>query len=191
MRQPINLNPMFLSPPSSDDEQQSFPLAYILEGSFPSYFDGKPMPEKTTEDTGPETQDNKESTPEPVAEKATADLSKIKGRGSFISKGKPAKIFLMAAPDMLKDNVLNPEGNSPNDMFVLNTLDALNHRENIAVMRSKVLSFNPLLDTGTLTKTFVKTFNIAGLPVLVVFLGLIVWLKRHSRKKRIQSMFQK
>ncbi|MDH3344835.1 MAG: Gldg family protein [Desulfobacteraceae bacterium] len=191
MRQPINLNPMFLSPPSSDDEQQSFPLAYILEGSFPSYFDGKPMPEKTTENTGTEPQDNKESTPEPVAEKATADLSKIKGQGGFISKGKPAKIFLMAASDMLKDNVLNPEGNSPNDMFVLNIIDALNHRENIAVMRSKVISFNPLADTGTLTKTFVKTFNIAGLPVLVVFLGLIVWLKRHSRKKRIQSMFQK
>ena len=191
MRQPINLNPMFLSPPSPDDEQQSFPLAYILEGSFPSYFDGKPMPEKTTEDTGTETQDNKESTPEPVAEKATADLSKIKGQGGFISKGKPAKIFLMAASDMLKDNVLNPEGNSPNDMFVLNTIDALNHRENIAMMRSKVLSFNPLMDAGTVTKTFVKTFNIAGLPVLVVFLGLIVWLKRHSRKKRIQSMFQK
>jgi ABC-2 type transport system permease protein len=46
------------------------------------------------------------------------------------------------------------------------------------------------MDAGTVTKTFVKTFNIAGLPVLVVFLGLIVWLKRHSRKKRIQSMFQ-
>lgn len=191
MRQPINLNPMFLSPPSSDDEQQSFPLAYILEGSFPSYFDGKPMPEKTTEGTGIESQDNKKTTPEPVVEKTTADLSKIKGQGGFISKGKPAKIFLMAGSEMLKDNVLNPEGNSPNDMFILNTIDALNHRENIAVMRSKVLGFNPLVDTGTLTKTFVKTFNIAGLPVLLVFLGLIVWLKRHSRKKRIQSMFKK
>jgi len=191
MGQPINLNPMFLSPPSSDDEQQSFPLAYILEGSFPSYFDGKPMPEKTTEDTGTENQEDKETAPEPVAEKAPIDLSKIKGKGGFISKGKPAKIFLVASSDILRDNVLDPEGNSPNDMFVLNTIDALNHRENIAMMRSKVLSFNPLTDTGALTKTFVKTFNIAGLPVLVVFLGLMVWLKRHSRKKRIASMFQK
>jgi ABC-2 type transport system permease protein len=191
MGQPINLNPMFLSPPSSDDEQQSFPLAYILEGSFPSYFDGKQMPEKTTEDIGTENQEDKETAPEPVAEKATVDLSKIKGKGGFISKGKPAKIFLLASSDMLKDNVLDPEGNSPNDMFVLNIIDALNHRENIAMMRSKVLSFNPLVDTGALTKTFVKTFNIAGLPVLVVFLGLVVWLKRHSRKKRIASMFQK
>ena len=191
MGQPINLNPMFLSPPSSDDEQRSFPLAYILEGSFPSYFDGKPMPEKTTEDIGTDNPEEKETAPEPVAEKATIDLSKIKGKGGFISKGKPAKIFLVASSDMLRDNVLDPEGNSPNDMFVLNTIDALNHRENIAVMRSKVLSFNPLMDTGALTKTFVKTFNIAGLPVLVVFLGLMVWLKRHSRKKRIASMFQK
>ncbi len=166
-------------------------MAYILEGSFPSYFDGKQMPEKTTEDIGTENQEDKETAPEPVAEKANVDLSKIKGKGGFISKGKPAKIFLLASSDMLKDNVLNPEGNSPNDMFVLNTIDALNHRENIAMMRSKVLSFNPLVDTGALTKTFVKTFNIAGLPVLVVFLGLVVWLKRHSRKKRIASMFQK
>jgi cbb3-type cytochrome oxidase subunit 3 len=42
-----------------------------------------------------------------------------------------------------------------------------------------------------LTKTFVKTFNIAGLPVLLVFIGLIVWLRRRSRKKQIQMMFQK
>jgi ABC-type uncharacterized transport system involved in gliding motility auxiliary subunit len=182
---------MFLSPPSSDDEQRSFPLAYVLEGAFPSYFDGKPMPEKTTEDIGTDNPEEKETAPEPVAEKAPIDLSKIKGKGGFISKGKSAKIFLVASSDILRDNVLDPEGNSPNDMFVLNTIDALNHRENIAVMRSKVLSFNPLTDTGALTKTFVKTLNIGGLPVLVVFLGLLVWLKRHSRKKRIASMFQK
>jgi ABC-2 type transport system permease protein len=118
-------------------------------------------------------------------------MSKIKSQGQTISKGKPAKIFLMASTEMLKNNVLDPEGDSPNDMFILNTIDALNHREDIAAMRSKVLSFNPLNDTGSITKTFVKTFNIAGLPVLLVFLGLIVWLRRHSRKKQIQMMFQK
>ena len=41
----INLNPMFIHPPSAD-EMQSLPLAYILEGEFPSYFAGKPIPEK-------------------------------------------------------------------------------------------------------------------------------------------------
>ena len=187
----ISLNPMFLPPPPSDDEKQSFPLAYIVEGEFPSYFAGKSIPEKKSPDENTDTQEKKESTSEPAEKKTQIDMSKIKSQGETISKGKPAKIFLMASAEMLKDNVLDPEGDSPNDMFILNTIDALSHRENIAVMRSKVLSFNPLNDTGSLTKTFVKTFNIAGLPVLLVFLGLFVWLRRHSRKKRIQMMFQK
>jgi hypothetical protein len=182
---------MFLSPPPSDDEKQSFPLAYIVEGEFPSYFAGKPIPEKKSQDENTETKDKKESTPEPAENKSKVDMSKIKSQGETISKGKSAKIFLMASAEMLKNNVLDPEGNSPNDMLILNMIDELSHRENIATMRSKVLSFNPLNDTGSLTKTFVKSFNIAGLPILMVFLGLIVWLRRHSRKKQIQMMFQK
>ncbi len=191
IRENITLNPMFLSPPPSADELQSFPLAYIVEGEFPSYFAGKPIPEKTSNKKDAETSDNKESSVESGAKKENNDMSKITGRGDFISKGKPAKIFLMASSEMLKDNILDPEGDSPNDMFVMNTIDAMNHRQNIAIMRSKILRFNPLHDTGALTKTFVKSFNIAGLPVLVVFLGLIIWLRRHLRKKRIQMMFQK
>jgi len=191
MRENITLNPMFLSIPPSADELQSFPLAYIIKGEFPSYFAGKPIPEKTSNETDTETKNNQENDVESGVKKENIDMSKIKGRGGFISKGKPAQIFLMASSEMLKDTVLDPQGNSPNDMFILNTIDALNQRQNIATMRSKILRFNPLHDTGAAAKTFVKSFNIAGLPVLVVFLGLIIWLSRHSRKKRIQKMFQK
>jgi hypothetical protein len=73
----------------------------------------------------------------------------------------------------------------------MNVLDFLNDREEIAVMRSKEQRFNPLDDTGAGVRTFVKSFNIGGLPVLVVLFGLAVWFRRHSRKKRIQMMFQK
>ena len=187
----ISLNPMFLPPPPPDDEMQRFSLAYIVEGEFPSYFAGKPIPEKKSQDEKKEAKGKTETTSEPAKKETNVDMSKITSQGETISKGKPAKIFLMASSEMLKNNVLDPEGDSPNDMFILNTIDALNHREDIAAMRSKVLSFNPLNDTGSLTKTFVKTFNIAGLPVLLVLLGLIVWLRRHSRKKQIQMMFQK
>jgi ABC-2 type transport system permease protein len=191
IRKNINLNPMFLSPPASDDEEQRFPLAYLVEGEFPSYFAGKPIPEKKSEDENKAAEDKKEKKSQPAEKKTSVDMSKIESRNKTISKGKPAKIFLMASSEMLKDNVLDADGTSPNDMFILNTIDALNHREDIAALRSKVLNFNPLNDTGSLTKTFVKMFNIAGLPVLMVFLGLIVWLRRHSRKKQIQMMFQK
>ena len=76
-------------------------------------------------------------------------------------------------------------------MFVMNVIDVLSHREDIAAMRSKVQQFNPLHDAGELTKSLIKTLNIAGLPILVVFAGLLVWLRRRSRKKRIQLMFAK
>ena len=39
-------------------------------------------------------------------------------------------------------------------------------------------------------KTFIKTFNIVGLPVLVILFGLFIWMRRHSRKKQIQMIFQ-
>ncbi len=82
-------------------------------------------------------------------------------------------------------------GRGANTILILNILDYLNGREDIAVMRGKVQQFNPLNDTQPVIKTFVKAFNIAGLPVLVILFGLGVWFRRHSRKKYIQMMFAK
>jgi ABC-type uncharacterized transport system involved in gliding motility auxiliary subunit len=187
MKGRINLNPMFIRPPQSADEQKSLPLAYILEGAFSSYFSGKPIPEKR-----PEEDDSEKEDPEKSSEKPSGvDLSKIESEGEFLSRGKTGRIFLMASSEMLKDNMLDEQGRTPNAMFLMNVLDFLNDREDVAVMRSKEQRFNPLQDTQGGTKTFVKSFNIAGLPVLVVLFGLLVWFRRHTRKKQIQMMFQK
>ena len=92
---------------------------------------------------------------------------------------------------MFQDNVLDSRGRVQNAEFIMNIVDYLNGREDIAVMRSKVQRINPLNDTSAATKTFIKTFNVVGLPVLVVIFGLAVWFRRHTRKKHIQMMFQK
>lgn len=92
---------------------------------------------------------------------------------------------------MIEDTVLDENGRSPNAAFILNVLDSLNNREGVAAMRSKEQRFNPLAETDAGIKTFVKSFNIAGLPVIVVIFGLLVWSHRRSRKRRIQLMFQK
>jgi hypothetical protein len=97
----------------------------------------------------------------------------------------------MASADMLKNNVLDASGRGANSILIMNILDYLNGREDIAVMRGKEQRFNPLEDTRPGIKTFVKSFNIAGLPVLVIIFGLGVWFRRHSRKKHIQMMFAK
>ena len=196
MRGRINLNPLFIQPPSSTAEMQSQPLAYLLEGEFPSYFAGKPIPIKEVAQE-PETNPNSGKTAaagmpaENAEKKPVADLSKIESKGQLRAQGKPGKIIVMASADMLKDNVLDAGGKGANATFVMNAVDYLNNREDIAVMRSKEQRFNPLDDTAAGTKTFVKTFNIAGLPVLVILFGLGVWLRRVSRKKHIQLMFQK
>lgn len=178
MRDNINFNPMFIKPPASDEDKQSMPLAYIIEGNFPSYFRGKTLPEKSAQD-------------EPGDKQEGTDLSQIKGAGEMLSKSKGAKIFLIATAEILKNNMLDKEGDSTNSMFVMNILDVLNGREDTALMRSKVLSFNPLEETAASTKVLFKAFNIIGLPVIVVIFGLIVLLKRHMRKKHIELMFQK
>jgi ABC-type uncharacterized transport system involved in gliding motility auxiliary subunit len=187
MGEPINLNPMFIQPPQSEDEQQSLDLAYILEGEFPSYFDGKPVPEREES----EKDLTKTSQTSSEKEKSEVDLSKIEPEGEFLTKGRNGRIFLIASAEMLKDNILDARGSNPNTSFILNVIDFLNNRQDIAVMRSKEQRFNPLDDTGAGTKTFIKSFNIVALPILVNLIGLLVWFRRHTRKKHIQMMFQR
>ena len=196
MKGRINLNPMFLKPPSEKEDMQSFPIAYLLEGEFSSYFEGKPIPEKQ-QDTGPSSENENgtggaaagESNGDKEANQPTVD-ARIQGRQDFIAKGKPGKILLISSSEMIKNNILDSQGRSPNDMLVMNLVDYLNNREGVAVMRSKEQRFNPLDDVGAGLRAFVKSFTIVGLPIVVVVFGLIVMVRRHGRKRRIQAMFQ-
>jgi len=179
MRGRIDFNPMMMKGPSDDTEMASMPLAYILKGSFPSYFAGKDIPEKVVE----KDDDDKEKQEKPISE--------IKGTGTIIEKSKPAKIFLIASSEMLRNNLLDAQGQSPNSMFVMNILDVLNDREDTARMRSKVQTFNPLDKTDARTKAVIKTANIIGLPAVVIIFGLVALLRRHVRRKQITMIFQK
>ncbi|MGB7920552.1 MAG: GldG family protein [Desulfobacterales bacterium] len=211
MRGRINLNPELIQPPQSEDELQSFPLAYLLEGGFSSYFTGKPLPEKKTaasdagddantsavDEAKPEAGQDEKPNSAPVAplqaqavENPESAPVPVESEGAFISRGKPGRIFIMASSEMLTDNVIDAQGRGANAVFISNVVDALNGREDIAVLRGKKQDFNPLQPIGAGAKTAVKAFNITGLPILVVLFGVAVWFRRMSRKKRIQEMFQ-
>ena len=207
----INLNPLFLQPPASADDFHRYPLAYLLEGEFPSFFADKPIPEKPSmeapadTDTDPaadKTLDADGPGPSADALSQSGDLSAtdrpaadpaagIEGKGAKITHGKPGKVILVGSSAMIQDAVLSEDARNPNAIFVMNVIDDLNDREDIAVMRSKEQTFNPLMESGPGVKTLVKAVNIVGLPVLVVLFGLLIWGRRHSRKKRIQLMFYK
>jgi ABC-type uncharacterized transport system involved in gliding motility auxiliary subunit len=182
MRDRITLNPMFIQPPGNDKEMSSLPLAYMLEGSFTSYFKDKPMPEKPVEE--------KEGESEEEPKENKSDLSQISEKGAFRAQSPKSKIFVVASAELIKDQLMDETGRSTNAMFILNMIDALNDRGAIAAMRSKAQQFNPLDETSPATKTIVKAINIVGLPILVIALGLIIWARRHARRKRIQLQFQ-
>jgi ABC-2 type transport system permease protein len=189
----INLMPFMIQPPADEKQKESKPLAYLLSGEFPSYFADKPVPEKPKaeeekkEDENAAKPDKKTKKPEDKTPLQTP----VKVEKGILTKGKPGKIFLIGTSEILKDNALDEEGQSPNVVFLLNTLDYLNNQEAIAVLRSKLERFNPLKETKPFTRYFVKWANTLGLPALFIVFGIFIWINRAKRKKRIQAMFSK
>ncbi len=190
----INLTPFMIRPPMNDEEKSQQPLAFLIEGEFPSYFADKPAPEKPK----PEEPDSSESEDETAAEpgqKAKGEAEpalqepRITAGKDVITRGRPGRIFLIGSAEILKDNILDEQGQSPNAVFLLNTIDYLNQQEDIAVMRSKNQRFNPLKDTSAFTRTMVKVVNIAGLPILFILIGFYVWIRRKARRKTVHAMF--
>ena len=187
MRDRITLDPTVISPPPTE-ELSSFPLAYVLEGEFPSHFAGQPIPEKPA--PAEETPGGVEETDLESEKPAKKDLSGFESTSARRDKSVSAKIFLVGSSELIQDSVLEADGRTPNSMFMMNMIDYLNNRVDVAIMRSKEQRFNPLDDPSPGMRTMTKAFNIIGLPILVVLFGLIVWLRRVARKKRIQAMFQ-
>jgi ABC-type uncharacterized transport system involved in gliding motility auxiliary subunit len=184
MKGRIDLNPLLLRPPGPEQERGREPLAYVLEGGFPSYFAGKPIPEKAL----PAEEKDEEEKEEGKAG-TDLDLSEILTAEATVSVGEPGKVFLMGTSEILKNNLVDKEGKSPNAQFLMNVIDSLNGREAYALMRTKSQRFNPLREIDPGTKAMIKSFNVAGLPVIVILVGLLVWLRRMSRKRMIQNMF--
>ncbi len=187
MKGRIDLNPLMLRPPGPEQPRQASALAYLLKGGFPSYFADKPIPEQT----GPSASEEGDSQPEKGETEAGVDLSGILSAEATVEEGKPGGVCVVSTSEILKDNMIDKEGRSPNAQFVMNVIDVFNGREAYALMRTKAQRFNPLRDVEAGTKAVIKYFNIAGLPVIVIFVGLLVWLRRAARRRMIQNMFEK
>ena len=183
MKDKINLNPTLLIPPTEKDEMKSYPLAYMLEGNFTSFFKGKDIPKKQLEKADINEQD--------INEEPAPKLEGLSATNKIIEQGENGKIFVMGSSALVSDQLLDAEGSTTNSTFILNIVDHLNGLDNIAAMRSKQQSFNPLLETTPFIRNLIKTLNIIILPCLVILFGFVVLLKRSIRKKKIKLMFAK
>ncbi len=180
MQQNINLyNPMMITPPGPEKEKK-YPLAVLIEGPVTSYFTGKSIPKRPVV---------KENPKDKKKEAVVIKTDKIIENKTFIPKTDHGRIFVIGTSAILTDNLLDKDGASPNAVFVANLMDHLNGRDDFAVMRSKGQLYNPLIQTTPRFRSFVKSFNIIVLPVLVILTGIIVWLLWISRRKKIEKLF--
>ncbi|MBU2429332.1 MAG: ABC transporter permease, partial [Proteobacteria bacterium] len=150
-----------------------------------SYFKGKPIPQKQIAE---EEMDDEEDAPKALPEDSLLEDKLLETR--ILETSKPAKIFVLSSSQMLQDNMLDPQGQTTNTTFILNVIDHLNGKDDIAQLRSKQQQYNPIAETTPFLKNIIKTFNIIGLPVLVILFGLGVLAKRTSRKKKIANRFK-
>jgi len=73
--------------------------------------------------------------------------------------------------------------------MILNLIDSMNGREDRAIMRTKGRRIRPLRIVEPPVRTAIKTFAVAGLPAVIVIVGVVVWLLSGIRQRRIRSQF--
>jgi ABC-type uncharacterized transport system involved in gliding motility auxiliary subunit len=177
----LNINNPLEEVPPPESRRSQYAIAYLLEGQFESYFAGRSLP-------APPADDGSDDNGDQVT--AEGDLQTIiAATPEFIPVSAGGQLIVVGASSITGANLLDSEGRSPGALFLLNMIDFMNGREGIAEMRAKGSRIRPLEETTPFVRGFTKAFNIAGLPVIVVLVGLVVWLFHRARRRRVQRLF--
>jgi len=162
----IDLTPYLLQPPV-EDEMGQYVLAAALEGKFRSHF-----------------------TEPPAASGDSAEQGTLAASRFIPSSIRPGRIVVVGTSELTTSQLIDPEGRSPNALFLRNAMDYLNENVEMIQMRAKGFSYNPLAETSPAFRAFLKGINIGGLPLLVGIGGLAAWRWRNRRRRRIKTMFE-
>ena len=188
----ISLIPFLSDKPEDTSSFRSYKMAYALEGSFESYFKGKPVPKKPLPEEGQDPETQREN-----AQKApTASLGET-AKEVIERSLKPAKIVVLPSSHMIRNNMIDASGQAPNSMLVQNLIDYGIGQEDWAVMRSKSQRINPLNEydpesgflVGLLTNPrSVKFTNMVLWPSLIALLGFVFWNRRRRHRASLEKM---
>ena len=166
--------------PPGEDVRTSFPLAYLAEGTFTSYFAEREIPERPRDE--PSSQDDEEET-QPII-----SAEELQAEQSFTPEGE-GRLFVVGTSAILGSGFIDVQGRNPNALLLLNLIDAMNGREDRALMRTKGRRVRPLREIEPPARTAIKTFAVAGLPALVVLAGVVVWVLGGMRRHRIRLQY--
>ncbi len=177
----VNFDPFTMSPEGAG-KLKSYTLAASLSGRFRSAFSGRDVP-----------QDPKAKAGGAIASATRQDSTVKNGVTRIVAVGTSEVTrtnFLMDARKIMAG--VSPRGEDDafsNLVFLHNIADHLNDADDIAELRSKSLEYNPVRKTSEGLRLAVKAFNFAGLPLLVVVAGLVMWRLRGMKRRRIQERF--
>ena len=160
------INPYMEINPAEYNEK-NIPLAMIIKGPYTSYFKGKPVPPRG-DSAGSE--EDEESLREPYD-------------GEIIEEVADNRILVMGDGNFIKDDYLMEPSNI---LFALNAIDWLVQDEGLISIRSRVVTDRPLDEVGNMARKIIKSVNLVGPSLLVIFLGLLVWQYRRVRKRAME-----
>ena len=166
--------------PPGEDLRASFPLAILAQGTFASYFAEREIPERPRAE--PSSQDDDEEA-QPII-----SAEELQAEQSFTPEGE-GTLFVVGTSAILGSGFIDVQGRNPNSLLLLNLIDAMNGREDRALMRTKGRRVRPLREIEPPRRTAVKTFAVAGLPALLVLAGVVVWVLGGMRRHRIRLQY--
>ena len=181
MKDSITTYPAFISVPEDKSSQHSENLAVLVEGKFKSAFDAKPASEKDAkknEDT--------------LTEQNHISSSLQNSRIIVLSSSRITGSFLYTLSNFMNKNVSLLDQNEFGPMssyFVLNMFDYLSGYEDLCEMRTKNNIRQTFSVSSSVTPVIFQYFNVIGLPVIVVILGLLKLAGISSRKRAIRLKY--
>ena len=146
-------------------------LVVYLTGDFKSYYEGKEIPPLKEADP---------SAPDSVKKKAALSDSTTKGR-TITPRNKGRHLVLVGDSDFLSSQFAM-QGNVT---FLLNIVDWLSSDENLISVRTRTMVDRSIskdnLKEGSSASNFIRYLNILLMPVLIIVLGLIIFVKRREQ----------
>lgn len=174
----INFNPLFIAP-APEENMKSYLLAAKIEGTLKSYFAERPKPSG----------ENKKGTLE-VAETVQQTIGARKSGLVVVASGDmTGSQFILDSRKILSSQQNGGQQNFANEMFLHSITDVEMGNAYVPAMMSKGLGYNPINPTDARVRGIIKWMNIAGIPVFVVVLGLLVWRRRNVRVAAIKNYY--
>jgi len=173
-------------PPENEKEMARYGLAVLVAGKFDSFYKGRAVP-------GPAAGGKMEAAETITVQKLEKTVQS--GTTKIIVVGSSEitrSYFLMNAKRIISSALSDPNDQDKifaNGFFIHSMADYLLGNVYIPEISSKSLDYNPLDVSSDGTKLALKAVNIAGVPLLVILAGLLIWKRRSRRKKSIQERF--